>query len=83
MCACCRGRGVGPDCKSCRHGLFKDIYSNAWVAPRDDRFLAINTLRLIGYLLDGLGSPCKALWDPDDPLAWVYGREVPKTMCAA
>jgi hypothetical protein len=39
-------------------------------------------LRLIGYILDSLGSTCKGLWDPEDPQAWMYGREVYKTMCA-
>lgn len=170
MCLCCRARGVGPDCKSCRRGFFKDIYSKNWVsdginshggtqasasedlcswqrftslitashtyvihvlflfngqtlkahysheqrlaltactnacmetgklAPQhdgswmhvrsrcpqvpvaDDRFLAVNTFRLIGYLLNSAGSPCPALWDPDAPLAWLYGRH-DKTMC--
>jgi hypothetical protein len=52
----------------------------AQVPVRDDHFLAVNTLRLIGYILDSTGSPCKALWDPDDPMRWMYGR-YDKTMC--
>lgn len=52
------------------------------VPVRDDRFLAVNTLRLIGSLLNSTGSPCRALWDPEDPLKWMYGR-YDKTMCVA
>jgi len=44
------------------------------VAPRDDRFQAVRTLRFIGYLLSRAGYPCSRLWDPDDPLRDDYGR---------
>jgi hypothetical protein len=44
-------------------GLIVDISVVGLQVPvRDDRFLAVNTLRLIGYLLNSTGSPCRALW---------------------
>lgn len=51
------------------------------VPVRDDRFLAAQALRLIGYLLaTKSGRPCPALWDPDEPLKWMYGR-YDRVMC--
>lgn len=47
---------------------------------RDDRFLAVQTFRLIGYLLYSAGYPCTPLWDLADPFRKMYGRH-DKAMC--
>lgn len=52
------------------------------VPVHDDRFKAVNTFRLFGYLLQQAGYPCTQLWDPDDPLGWMYGR-YERPLCAA
>ena len=49
----------------------------------DNRFGAINTFRLIGYILNSaLTTTCTALWDPNNPMAWKYGFYQNK-MCQA
>ncbi len=50
------------------------------VAARDDRYQAIQTFRLIGYILANVGYPCSALWDPQQPLDMHYGP-YEKAMC--
>jgi hypothetical protein len=50
------------------------------VAVRDDRFQAVNVLRFMGFLLHLRGFPCPELWDPEEPLKWLYGP-YHKAMC--
>eukprot|EP00878_Enallax_costatus_P030244 GHUV01032913.1.p1 GENE.GHUV01032913.1~~GHUV01032913.1.p1 ORF type:complete len:267 (+),score=68.73 GHUV01032913.1:478-1278(+) len=76
-----RWAGVAPNCSACTNGMFKDIYTGRQVRARDDRFQAVNTFRLLGYLLFTVSYPCPQLWDPQDPLKDMYGR-YDKTMCA-
>eukprot|EP00882_Tetradesmus_deserticola_P027522 GHRQ01030502.1.p1 GENE.GHRQ01030502.1~~GHRQ01030502.1.p1 ORF type:complete len:138 (+),score=6.59 GHRQ01030502.1:63-476(+) len=48
----------------------------------DDRFRAVQALRLVGYMLSAAGFPCPVLWDPQDPPKKMYGR-YDKTICAS
>jgi hypothetical protein len=49
------------------------VYPALQLPVRDDRFRAMQTFRLMGYLLNSAGFPCPALWDPANPLEWKYG----------
>eukprot|EP00879_Flechtneria_rotunda_P005094 GHRR01005372.1.p1 GENE.GHRR01005372.1~~GHRR01005372.1.p1 ORF type:complete len:506 (+),score=128.62 GHRR01005372.1:75-1592(+) len=77
-----RRTGIGPNCTACNGGVFRDIYTQQQVPVRDDRFLALQTFRLLGYLLSIAGYPCSALWNSVDPMKQAYGS-YDKRMCVA
>lgn len=64
------------------HADDQHLCTRVQVGVRDDRFQAVQTLRLIGYALASVGHPCRRLWDPEQPHAWLYGRAHAR-MCAA
>jgi len=70
-----RKYGLKPNCNKCKDGLFNNTFSGSRATPvYDTHFDAMNTFRLIGYILSSvLQSPCPALWDPANPNQWKYG----------
>lgn len=76
-----RKHGLKPNCNRCTNGSFQDIYTGVMVPLEDNRFDAVNTLRLIGYVLNVAGYSCTSLFDAANPTAWLYG-EYNNIMCS-
>jgi len=71
-----RHQGIAPSCNKCNGATtFKDVFQRKKKTPvYDNQFQAMNTFRLIGYVLDTVASfPCSALWDRGNPLQLNYG----------
>jgi hypothetical protein len=77
-----RKHGIKPNCNRCYDGRFMDLYTGQQVDAYDDRFDAVYTFRLVGYVLHQKGFPCTALWDEQQPLENKYGV-YSQTICAA
>jgi len=62
-------------CASCEgtSDVFTDYATGKPAHVVDLRFMAVQTLRLIGYLLNEKRSRCPALWDSNEPLKVDYG----------
>jgi hypothetical protein len=62
-----------PSGRRCFEGRFRDQFTGRWVPAFDDRFRAVQALRLVGYALAAKGWPCAPLWDPQQPQRDMYG----------
>jgi hypothetical protein len=77
-----RTHGVKPNCARCDgDGHFTDYTTGLRSPVFDRRFDAVQTLRLLGYMLHTAGYACPELYDDLDPFAPAYGPDYRDEVC--
>ena len=77
-----RASGLKPNCFRCDgQGHFVDFSSGERAPLVDRRFDAVQTLRLLGYLLHAAGYACPPLFDSLEPFAPAYGPDYRDEVC--